>query len=182
MGSFVWPSAALSQRRPMEGARNNLAGVEWEFEAALETIAEEIRDRAGGDEPLLYPIACVPVPRFPHPLRGENAQQGERNETLPAERTARLHCNIQHFRIDQRPCPLSPRRPLQDGPLAGLTARKGGCGCADDGNQQEEAGHDETAKHGAKLKRQPRVSRHAQKTKTKHGCAAGDGQRNNETD
>ena len=133
-------------------------------------------------KPLLYPIGCVPAPRFLHPLRGEKAQQGERNEPLPAERTARLHCNIQHFRIDQRACPLSPRRPLQDGPLAGPTARKGGCSPAEDCDQQEDAGRDETAKHGANLNRQPRVSRHAQKNKGQHGCAAGDSQRNNETD
>ena len=132
-------------------------------------------------KPSNNPIGCVFAPRFLHPLRGEKAQQGQRNQPLPAERTARLHRDAQHFRIDQRPCPLSPRRPLQDGPLAGLTARKGGCSCADDGNQQEDAGHGETAENRAKLDRQPRVSRHAQKDKRQQSCAAGDGQRNKET-
>jgi hypothetical protein len=78
-------------------------------------------------------------------LRGEQAPQGQRNKPLPAERTPSLHRHAHHFRIDQRRCPSSSRRPLQDGSLAGLTARKGGGSCAHDRNQQEDAGHGETA-------------------------------------
>ena len=107
-------------------------------------------------------------------MRGEKAQQGQRNKPLPAERTPSLHRHAQHFRIDQRRCPLSSRRPLKDGPLAGLTARKGGGSCAHDRNQQEEAGHGETTENRAKRGRQPRISRHAQKNKCQPGGAAGD--------
>jgi hypothetical protein len=132
-------------------------------------------------KPSSNPVGGASAPRFLHPLRSEKAQQGQRNQPLPAERTACLHRDAQHFRIDQRRYPLSPRRPLYDGPLAGPIARKGGRSCPDDGNQQENPGHGETAENWAKLDGQPRVSRHAQKDKRQQGCAAGDGLRNKET-
>ncbi len=53
MGSFVWLSAALSQRRAMEGARNNLAGLEGEFEAALQRLS---RKKFGTARPAMEPI------------------------------------------------------------------------------------------------------------------------------
>jgi hypothetical protein len=81
-------------------------------------------------------IGHITAPRFLHPLRGEQAQQGQRNNPLPAERTPSLHRDIQHFWIDQRPYPLSPRRPFQDGLLANPTTRKGGYSGAYDRNQQ----------------------------------------------
>ena len=60
MGSFVWLSAALSQRRAMEGARNNLAGLEGEFEAALQRLSRKKFGTARpAMKPLLYPIGCA---------------------------------------------------------------------------------------------------------------------------
>ena len=65
--------------------------------------------------------------------------------------------------------------------MAGPIARKSRGICADDGNQQKDAGRGETAENWAKLDGQPRVSRDGQKDKRQQGCAAGDGQRNKET-
>ena len=109
--------------------------------------------RAAAIKPFNNPTGCVFAPRFLHPFRDEKTQQGQRNQPPPAERTAGLDRDAQHFRIDQRPCPLNPRSPLHDSPLAGPIARKGGCSCTDDGNQQEHAGHCETAENGAKVDR-----------------------------
>ena len=104
---------------------------------SVEEVADEIHAVAAAIKPSINPIGCVFSPRFLHRLRDKKTQQGQRNQSPPAERTAGLDRDAQHFRIDQRPCPLNPRCPLHDGPLAGPIARKGGCSCADDGDQQE---------------------------------------------
>jgi hypothetical protein len=86
--------------------------------------------------------------RLLHPLYAKEANQQQRDSTLPAKAAPSLQGNLQHPRIDRRPCGASA---LQYRHALSSPPRNDGRRTPSGSDQQKGAGHRKAAEHGPYL-------------------------------